>query len=56
MTVPRLRPVGQPLGSYLRVTRSDHPFLTQMLVERKRVGGGLVADPALIDLQRDLWS
>lgn len=51
-----LRQVSDPLGSYLRVTRGDHPFLTQMLVERRRMGTGLVADPGLIDYQRDLWS
>lgn len=52
--VRTLRPVSDPLGSYLRVGGKDHAFLAQMLVEGKTVGG-LVADPARIDDQKDLW-
>lgn len=50
-----LRPVSDPLGSYLRVGRQDHTFLVQMLVDGKQVGSGLVADPAHIKQQKDLW-
>lgn len=50
-----LRPVSDPLGSYLRVGRYDHTFLAQMIVEGKDVGGGLVADPAQFNAQKDLW-
>ena len=51
-----LRPVGDPLGSYLRVGRQDHTFLSQMLVDGKPVGNGLIADPAQLDHHRDLWT
>lgn len=51
----RLRPVSDPLGSYLRVGRRDHVFLGQMLVENKPVGSGLIVDPALNDSHKDLW-
>lgn len=51
-----LRPVSDPLGSYLRVGRKDHTFLAQMLVEGKAVGSGLVADPAHLDEHKDLWA
>ncbi len=54
-TVRRLRPVSDPLGSYLRVTARDHTFLTQMLVEGRGVGSGFVADPALGELHEDLF-
>lgn len=54
--VRQLRSVSDPLGSYLRVGRGDHPFLSQMLVEGRRVGSGLVANPALQDLQADMWA
>jgi hypothetical protein len=50
-----LRPVGDSLGSYLRVGRQDHAFLAQMLVDGKPVGGGLIADPANIEHHKDLW-
>jgi len=53
--VRALRPVSDPLGSYLRVGRQDHSFLAQMLVEGKPVNG-LVADPAQADHQQDLWT
>lgn len=53
--VRQLRPVSDPLGSYLRVGGKDHTFLTQMLVEGKPIGGGLIADPARLEEQRDLW-
>jgi len=49
-----LRPVPDPLGSYLRPSSRDHKFLLQMLVEGKPVGTGLVADPCLAERQRDL--
>lgn len=49
-----LRPVPDPLGSYLRPGRRDHKMLLQMLVDGKRVGTGLVADPCLVDWQHDL--
>ncbi len=54
--VRSLRPVSDPLGSYLRVGRQDHTFLAQMLVEGKSVGSGLVADPALLASHGDLWA
>ncbi len=49
-----LRPVPDPLGSYLRPSSRDHKVLLQMLVEGKPVGTGLVADPCLAERQRDL--
>lgn len=52
--VRTLRPVGDPLGSYLRVGRKDHNFLAQMLVDGKPLSG-LVADPAQADQHKDLW-
>lgn len=54
--VRMLRSVNDPLGSYLRVTGHDHSFLAQMLVEQRNIGTGLVADPALSELHRDLWT
>lgn len=55
MTTPRvLRPVPDPLGSYIRPGRNDHKFLLQMLVEDKNIGTGLIADPTLISRQREL--
>lgn len=54
--VRRLRPVSDPLGSYLRVGGRDHTFLAQMLVEGKTVVSGLIADPAQIKHQQDLWT
>jgi hypothetical protein len=57
MTQPRvLRPVPDPLGSYLRPGRNDHKVLLQMLVEGKSIGTGLVADPVLRSRQADLMS
>lgn len=53
--VRTLRPVSDPLGSYLRVGRQDHSFLTQMLVEGRPISG-LVADPAQADNHKDLWA
>jgi hypothetical protein len=50
-----LRPVSDPLGSYLRVGRHEHTFLAQMLVDGKSVGSGLVADPAQLSHHKDLW-
>ena len=52
----RLRPVSDPLGSYLRVGRQDHAFLAQMLVEGRSIGSGLVADPAQFEQHRSLWA
>lgn len=52
--VRALRPVSDPLGSYLRVGHQDHTFLAQMLVDGRPVSG-LVADPAYSDRHRDLW-
>lgn len=49
-----LRPVPDQLGSYLRPSRRDHKVLLQMLVEGKRIGTGLIADPCLADRQGDL--
>lgn len=49
-----LRPVPDPLGSYLRPSRRDHRFLLQMLVEDRSIGTGLVADPCLGRRQREL--
>lgn len=51
-----LRPVSDPLGSYLRVGRREHTFLAQMLVDGKSVGGGLIADPAQLTEHKDLWA
>jgi hypothetical protein len=51
-----LRPVSDPLGSYLRVGRTDHTFLAQMLVEGKLVYGGLIADPAQTKNHQELWT
>lgn len=53
--VTPLRPVSDPMGSYLRVGRQDHSFLAQMLVEGKPVSG-LVADPAQAEHHKDLWT
>lgn len=53
--VRALRPVSDPLGSYLRVGRQDHTFLAQMLVDGKAVSG-LVADPAQAEQHKDLWA
>jgi hypothetical protein len=50
-----LRPVSDPLGSYLRVGRLEHTLLAQLLVEGRPVGGGLVADPAYVANHKDLW-
>lgn len=50
-----LRPVSDPLVSYLRVGRQDHTFLAQMLVDGKSVGSGLIADPAHFDKHKDVW-
>lgn len=55
MSIRPLRGVDDPLGSYLRVTQRDTQFLSQMLVDGRDVGTGLVADPALTNQQRDLW-
>jgi len=49
-----LRPVRDPLGSYLSPSSRDHKVLLQMLVEGKPVGSGVVADPCLAERQRDL--
>lgn len=49
-----LRPVPDALGNYLRPGGRDHKVLLQMLVEGKRVGSGLIADPCLAERQRDL--
>ncbi len=49
-----LRPVPDPLGSFLRPSSRDHKVLLQMLVEGKCVGTGLIADPCLGERQRDL--
>lgn len=54
--VRRLRPVSDPLGSYLRVGRQDHSCFAQMLVEGRSIGGGLIADPAQLEQHRDLWT
>lgn len=43
-----------PLGSRLRPSSCDLKVLLQMLVEGKRVGSGLIADPCLAERQRDL--
>jgi hypothetical protein len=50
-----LRPVSDPLGAYLRVGPTDHTFIAQMLVEGRAVGSGLIADPAHLPKQQDLW-
>lgn len=50
-----LRPVSDPLGSYLRVGRNDHSFLAQMLVDGRNTGTGLIADPACYERHKDLW-
>lgn len=52
--VRALRPVSDPLGSYLRVGRQDHTFLAQMLVDGRPISG-LVADPAQAEQHKDLW-
>lgn len=53
--VRRLRPVSDPLGSYLRVGRLEHTFLAQLLVDGRQVGCGLVADPANLTHHKELW-
>ena len=53
--VRRLHAVSDPLGSYLRVGSRDHTFLSQMLVDGRPLGTGLIADPANLSTQRDLW-
>lgn len=54
MELRSLRPVPDPLGSYLRPSSRDHKVLLQMLVEGKHVGSGIIADPCLAERQRDL--
>lgn len=49
-----LRAVPDQLGNYLRPSSRDHKFLLQMLVEGKPVGTGLIADPCLVERQREL--
>jgi hypothetical protein len=51
-----LRPVSDPLGSYLRVGSKDHTFLSQMLVDGRSVGSALIADPAQLKWHQDLWN
>lgn len=51
-----LRPVSDPIGSYLRVGSKDHTFLAQMLVDGRSIGSGLVADPAQLKQHKDLWT
>ena len=51
-----LRPVRDPLGTYLRVGSRDHTLLVQMLVDGRSVGSGLIADPAQLKQHKDLWS
>src|SRR5436309_1358294 len=50
-----LRPVSDPLGSYLRVGGQDHTFLAQMLVDGRVIGSGLIADPAQLERHKELW-
>jgi hypothetical protein len=49
-----LRPVGQPLGSYLRPGRNDHWVLIQMLEANAGSYSGFVFDPCLEDRHRSL--
>lgn len=49
-----LRPVGQPLGSYLRSGRNDHLILIQMLESNSGNYSGFVFDPCLEERHRAL--
>lgn len=49
-----LRPVPDPLGSYVRPSGRDHKVILEMLVAGRPVGTGIVADPVLGARQRDL--
>ena len=52
---PRLlRPIGPPLGLYLRPGRNDHTPLTAVLAENRANLTGLVLDPCLKDRHEDL--
>lgn len=52
---PRLlRPVGPPLGLYLRPGRNDHTPLTALMAENRANLTGLVLDPCLADRHEDL--
>src|SRR3954447_15308774 len=52
---PRLlRPVGPPLGLYLRPGRNDHTSLTALMAENRANVTGLVLDPCLEDRHEDL--
>lgn len=52
---PRLlRPVGAPLGLYLRPGRNDHKTLLALLAEKRADMSGLVLDPCLADRHKEL--
>lgn len=51
-----LRPVPEPLGSYVRPSGRDHKVMLDMLVAGRPVGTGIVADPVLETRQRELRS
>lgn len=57
MTQPRvLRPVPDPLGSYIRPGYKDGPDVLQLLVEGRSIGSGLVANPSWGSRQADLMA
>jgi hypothetical protein len=53
-TMRLLRPVGAPLGLYLRPGRNDHTVLTEMLETGWHDASGLVFDPCLDKRQREM--
>lgn len=55
--VPRLvRPVNEPLGLFLKASRSDHRILCQLLSEERAAMSGVVFDPEYVDFQEELRS
>lgn len=55
MTEPRtLRPVPDPLGSYIRPGYHDHGAVLQSLVEGKSIGTGLIAEPCWTSRRTDM--
>jgi hypothetical protein len=57
LATPRLlRPVGPPLGVYLRPSRNDHSAILQLLAEGSPSLAGVVFDPCLEARQEELRS
>ena len=57
MTQPRvLRPVPDPLGSYIRPGYKDGPDVLQLLIEGRSIGSGLIANPTWGNRQSELMA